>query len=104
MSLGTGLVTSSDTNSQNSTPGFNPRAVSKAHQPTHRNSKSAQLLENWQQVCPACFKNFNSTEAGDRHRIGTFGIDRRCASPDEVGLIPIPNKYKTIVWRTRNGD
>jgi hypothetical protein len=58
------------------------------------------MLQNWQQVCPVCFENFNSTEAGDVHRIGEFGIDRRCANPNEVGLIAIPNKYETTVWRT----
>lgn len=78
--------------------------MSKAFQPPHRNSKTGQILENGQQVCPVCFENFNSTEAGDMHRNGDFGSQRRCLDPADAGLVPIQNKYKTIVWRTFNGN
>lgn len=37
--------------------------------------------------CPACCETFSGTTAGDKHRIGEHGIDRRCANPAERGLI-----------------
>jgi len=56
------------------------------------------MLRNKEQVCPACKENFATDEAGSKHRVGTFGIDRRCALPTEVGLKQITNKYGTKVW------
>lgn len=37
--------------------------------------------------CPACHETFSSTRAGDLHRRGEFGVDRRCVNPAEAGLI-----------------
>lgn len=34
--------------------------------------------------CPGCDEYFNSNTAFEKHRIGRFGIDRRCATPDEM--------------------
>lgn len=34
--------------------------------------------------CPSCSAYFNSTSAFEKHRIGRFGIDRRCLSVDEM--------------------
>lgn len=39
------------------------------------------------QHCPSCHLTFNSTSAGDMHRVGRHGIDRRCVNPMSVGLI-----------------
>lgn len=36
--------------------------------------------------CAGCGEHFNSTAAFDKHRIGQFGIDRRCASVDEISV------------------
>ena len=73
--------------------------MTKAHQPPHRNPKTGAELENKDQVCPSCFENFQTTQAGDAHRVGSFGIDRRCLPPQDVGLIPEINKYQTRIWR-----
>ena len=83
-------------------PGLSPRAVSKANQPPHRNRKTGQKLENRQQVCPVCFENFNSTEAGDAHRKFYEGANPYCIDPDSAGLIPIQNRFGTSVWRLPN--
>lgn len=72
--------------------------VSKAHRANHRNPTTGELLENREQVCPACYENFGSTGAGDRHRTGVFGMDRRCLPPDQVGLIRTPNSFGTEIW------
>ena len=76
--------------------------MNKSHTSTHRNPKTKQLLNRLEQVCPACFENFGTTEAGDAHRVGGFEIDRRCIEPSSVGLIAIANKYSTPVWRIAN--
>jgi hypothetical protein len=76
--------------------------VSKAHKANHRNPSTGELLENRQQVCPACFENFGTTEAGDAHRIGAIGVDRRCANPNEVGLVSVKNRFSALVWRFPN--
>lgn len=44
--------------------------------------------------CSACGEYFNSDSPFDQHRIGKFGVDRRCMSADEMqaeGMI-----YKTM--------
>lgn len=76
--------------------------MSKAHRPVHRNPETGELLENREQVCPACFENFGTTEAGEAHRIGAFGVDRQCANPNEVGLVSVKNKFSVLVWRFPN--
>ena len=72
--------------------------MSRAYRPPHRNPKTAEWLENKEQVCPACFENFGTTEAGDAHRVGEFGLDRRCILPSEARLIPVHNQFNTVVW------
>ncbi len=76
--------------------------MSKAHKALHRNPSTKQWLENREQVCSTCHLNFATTEAGDAHRIGAFGVDRRCANPNEVGLVSVKNKFSTLVWRLPN--
>ena len=73
--------------------------MSKAHRANHHNRMTGELLENQEQVCPACFENFGTTKAGDLHRSGSFGVDRRCLPPYEIGLINTPNRFGTEVWR-----
>lgn len=34
--------------------------------------------------CMVCHETFNSAAAGDKHRIGEFGINRRCRTPEEM--------------------
>lgn len=34
--------------------------------------------------CQGCGEFFNSTASFDKHRIGQFGVDRRCASESEM--------------------
>lgn len=34
--------------------------------------------------CAGCGEFFNSTAAFDKHRVGTFGVDRRCAAVDQM--------------------
>lgn len=73
--------------------------MSKAHQPPHRNSRTQELLQNDEQVCPVCFENFTSTRAGDLHRVGAIGTpERGCANPKSVGLIAKQNEFGTSVW------
>jgi hypothetical protein len=37
--------------------------------------------------CPACHETFSGTSAGNLHRRGDFGIDRRCTDPADAGLV-----------------
>ena len=73
--------------------------MSKSHSPTHRNGRTGDLLNNREEDCSECFENFATTEAGDLHRVGEFGIDRRCINPEIVGLIHLENRFGTKVWR-----
>ena len=34
--------------------------------------------------CQGCNEYFNSTTAFEKHRIGKFGLDRRCMTPAEM--------------------
>ena len=34
--------------------------------------------------CPACHKTFTGATAGDMHRVGTHGVDRRCLAEAEM--------------------
>jgi hypothetical protein len=34
--------------------------------------------------CTACGEYFNRVSTFDRHRVGTFGLDRRCLTLDEM--------------------
>lgn len=46
--------------------------------------------------CAGCSKLFNSTAAFDKHRIGDFGKDRRCATSTEMldkGMVVASSGY-----------
>jgi hypothetical protein len=72
--------------------------VNKAHKALHRNPRTKQWLENREQVCPACYENFGTTEAGDAHR-DLIQIKFSCLNPTQVGLVSVDNKFGTPVWR-----
>jgi len=85
-------------------PGCKPRGkVSKSYKALHKNPKTRQWLENREQVCPSCFQNFGTTEAGDAHRVGNPGEDRKCLWPEEAKLIATENKFGTTIWRIDDG-
>ena len=48
--------------------------------------------------CPACCRTFSTDSAADKHRIGKFGIDRRCVDPATVGLDAVDKPYGTL-WQ-----
>lgn len=48
--------------------------------------------------CPACHKTFSTDSAADKHRIGKFGVDRRCVDPATVGLKPAAKPYG-VLWQ-----
>lgn len=54
------------------------------------------------QHCPACHLTFGGTTAGDRHRVGPFGPERRClteAECEEAGLVPrLDSETGTTIW------
>lgn len=64
----------------------------------HFNPYTGEELKNVTQVCSGCHRNFSDVKSGDKHRIGTFGKDRRCASPEEVGLVKNINPYGAVVY------
>jgi hypothetical protein len=48
--------------------------------------------------CPACHRTFSCDSAAEKHRVGRFGIDRRCADPAEVGLAAKEMPYG-VMWQ-----
>ena len=42
------------------------------------------LLTGDRNQCQGCKEYFNSIKAFERHRIGEFGVDRRCRTPEEM--------------------
>jgi hypothetical protein len=46
--------------------------------------RSTRKLTDSRCQCSGCGEYFNSDTAFDMHRIGRFGVDRRCMSPDEM--------------------
>lgn len=48
--------------------------------------------------CPACHRTFSTDGAANKHRPGKFGIDRRCADPASVGLVPVQKPYG-VLWQ-----
>lgn len=53
--------------------------------------------------CPACHRTFSCDSAADKHRIGAFGIDRRCAHPSAVGLVARTKTYGDL-WGWPSSD
>lgn len=48
--------------------------------------------------CPSCCRTFSCDSAADKHRVGKFGIDRRCVDPAEVGLTAVVKPYG-VMWQ-----
>lgn len=78
--------------------------MSKAHRATHVDPRTGQRLSTTEQICVSCGFFFKTTEAGDLHRVGRFGFDRRCIHPSEARLIPVPNAFGSIVWAVNDAD
>lgn len=43
--------------------------------------------------CPVCCETFSCDSAADRHRKGSFGVDRRCVDPATVGLVAVEKPW-----------
>jgi hypothetical protein len=43
-----------------------------------------KLLSGERNQCQSCKEYFNSVRAFERHRMGTYGVDRRCRTPEEL--------------------
>lgn len=48
------------------------------------NHKCERKLRGQHNHCSACGEYFNSNKAFEKHRIGAFGVDRRCATVEEM--------------------
>ena len=70
-----------------------------ANLPTHKNPKTGEVLAGQVEVCPACYRNFSSTRAGDEHRATREG-KRVCLNPEEIGLELTVNSYGSLIYRT----
>jgi hypothetical protein len=46
--------------------------------------KSKLTLRGDRNQCPACHCYFNSTTAFEKHRTGSYGVDRRCLTVPEM--------------------
>lgn len=49
--------------------------------------------------CPACCRTFSTDSAASKHRIGKYGVDRRCTDPASVGLVAHEKPYG-LLWST----
>lgn len=47
-------------------------------------TESKPRLTGNRNQCTACGEYFNGTQPFDRHRVGRFGIDRRCLTGEEM--------------------
>lgn len=66
---------------------------------THRNPRTGEVVAQGVEICTACFRNFGSTLAGDKHRVTRNG-KRLCEDPSAIGLESYVNKHGAIVYRT----
>jgi hypothetical protein len=62
------------------------------------------MLNNKEQICSACKLVFGTTEAGDAHRVGVVGVDRKCLNPAIAGLVEIENKFGSAIWVISDGN
>lgn len=53
--------------------------------------------------CAGCCQTFSGETAADKHRIGSFGRDRCCADPADVGLIAVEKPYG-VLWQNPAAD
>ena len=53
--------------------------------------------------CAACCRTFSCDSAADKHRVGKFGVDRRCVDPATVGLVAAAKPYGEM-WQFPGPD
>jgi hypothetical protein len=70
--------------------------------PNFRNGWTGEELAETVEVCHGCTRNFLDTKSGDAHRIGTFGVNRRCATPDEANLKKLVNQYGSVIYARKS--
>ena len=61
--------------------------------------KCERKLNGEHNHCSACGEYFNSSKAFEKHRIGEFGVDRRCTTVEEMTAKGM-SKSKTDWWIT----
>ncbi len=54
-------------------------------------------------AAPGCHRTFSTDSAADKHRVGKFGVDRRCADPATVGLVAVVRPYGEL-WQHPGSD
>ena len=81
--------------------GFGGFTIREKNSRPGRNPKTGEVLENWQQVCPACFRNFASDESGSKHRRRRKRRSVICVHPKTVGMWLKKNRFGTEVWTHR---
>lgn len=64
------------------------------------NQQTRRTLTGHCNQCPTCGEYFNSTSAFDKHRVGEYGIDRRCMTVDEMVAAGMVKNAKDF-WLTR---
>ena len=69
---------------------------------TFRNGWTGEELADTVEVCHGCTRNFLDTASGDAHRVGKFGVNRRCAPPEEVKLVPLLNRFGSTVYALKD--
>lgn len=50
-----------------------------------------------------CHRTFSCDSAADKHRIGSYGVDRRCADPATVGLVAREMPFG-VMWGWPSSD
>lgn len=70
-----------------------------------------KILKGNRNQCPTCHQYFNSTGAFEKHRTGTFGVNRRCMTPSEMeakGMFLKPDGFwigeKMVGYRSKEND
>lgn len=54
--------------------------------------------------CASCHESFTSDTAFDEHRVGAFGVDRRCLTPDEMSDSGILRDRRGYWMSSRGSD
>lgn len=54
-------------------------------------------------ACGTCHQRFNSVSAFDLHRVGSFGVDRRCLRPPEMLAIGMSQNARGL-WIERRRE
>lgn len=65
---------------------------------THRNPRTGEVVAQGVEICTACWRNFASTHAGDKHRAILEGV-RTCIDPVKIGLEGHVNSHGATVYK-----